>query len=294
MDGLPEAPRAGMGGGMVRRRLIVSADDFGLSPAVNEAVERAHRDGILSTASLMVAGEAAGDAIRRARRLPGLRVGLHLVAVEGPAADPAALGDLVGPDGRFGSDQLGLALRFRFSRTASARLRREVAAQFRAFAKTGLPLDHANAHKHMHLHPTVGRFLVEEGLGHGLRAVRVPAEPPAVLTACGTPAGLGARALHAWTRLLRARVRRAGLRTADHCFGIAWSGHMTSRRFLALAAHLPPGTSEIYTHPAAGRDAALAVLMPDYEHEAELAALLDPEVRRALDGRAARVTYGDL
>ena len=279
---------------MTRSRVIVSADDFGLSLAVNEAVERACREGILSTASLMVAGDAAGDAVRRARRLPGLRVGLHLVAVEGPAAEPAALGDLVGPEGRFGADQLGLALRYRFSRTARMRLRREVAAQFRAFAATGLRLDHANAHKHMHLHPTVGRLLVEAGLPHGLDALRVPAEPPLVLTACGTEVGVGARALHAWTRLLRARGRRAGLRMTDHCFGIAWSGHMTAQHLLALAAHMPAGTSEIYTHPAAGLDPVLAALMPDYEHEAELAALLDPEVRRALDAAALRVGYPDV
>ena len=278
---------------MQRRPIIVSADDFGLSLAVNEAVERACRDGILSTASLMVAGDAAADAVRRARRLPQLRVGLHLVVIEGPAVEAAMLGDLV-RDRRFGSGQLDLALRYRFSRTARTRLRREVAAQFRAFAATGLTLDHANAHKHMHLHPTVGRMLVEEGQGWGLRAMRIPAEPPAVLAACGTPAGLGARALYAWTRLLRARARRARLRTTDHCFGLAWSGHMSADRFITLAAQLPPGSSEIYTHPASGRDATVARWMPDYEHEAELAALLDPAVRRALAGVGELVGYPDV
>ena len=276
------------------RRVIVSADDFGLSPAVNEAVERACRDGVLSTASLMVAGDAAADAVRRARRLPGLRVGLHLVAVEGPAVDPAALGDLVGPDGGFGPDQLRLALRYRFGWTARQRLRREVAAQFRAFAATGLVLDHANAHKHMHLHPTVGRLLVEEGAGWGLPAIRVPAEPPGVLAACGTAPGVGARLLHVWTRLLRARARRAGLRTTDHCFGLAWSGHMDAARLVDLAAHLPEGSSEIYTHPAAGEDPRLRALMPGYDQEGELAALLDPAVRRALDGVATRIGYPDV
>ena len=275
----------------LRPQLIVSADDFGLSPAVNEAVERAHRDGILTTTSLMVAGDAADDAIARARRLPGLHVGLHLVAVEGPAVDPASLGDLVGPDGCFGSDQLRLALRYRFSRTARARLRHEVAAQFRAFAATGLPLDHANAHKHMHLHPTVGRVLIEEGRAHALRAIRIPAEPPAIMSACGTPPGPGARALHGWTRLLRAQSRRAGLQTTDHCFGIAWSGHMTEARLLTLARHLPPGVSEIYTHPAAARDPVLDRLMPGYQHQNELTALLSPEIHRAFAAAADATAY---
>jgi len=84
------------------RRLIVCADDFGRDLAVNEAVEIAHRDGILSTASLMVAAPEAADAVQRARRLPGLRVGLHLVLVDGAAVlPPGDIAGLVAPDGRF-------------------------------------------------------------------------------------------------------------------------------------------------------------------------------------------------
>jgi hopanoid biosynthesis associated protein HpnK len=268
----------------VTRRAIVSADDFGLSEAVNEAVERAHRDGILSTASLMVAGPAAGDAVRRARRLPGLRVGLHLVLVEGPAVlPPAAIPRLVDGAGQFSPDQARLGLRYFVTPGARRQLRTEIAAQFRAFAATGLPLDHANAHKHMHLHPTVGRLLLQEGREHGLPAVRVPQEPAAILTRLGEPPGVGARLLAGWTRLLRSQCRRAGVRTNQWCFGIAWSGHMRAERVARLATILPPGLSEIYFHPAARRDAAFTRLMPGYEPEAELAALLDPAVRRAFE-----------
>ena len=262
------------------RGVVFSADDFGLTQGVNEAVERACREGVLTQASLMVAGPAAADAVRRAKALPQLRVGLHVVAVEGPAMDSAALGDLVDGDGQFGPDQLGLALRYRFDRGARRRLAHEVMAQYRAFAATGLTLDHANAHKHMHLHPTVGRLLIEAGREHGLRAIRVPAEPPWIIEACGTKLGAGARALYLWTRVLRRQARLARLHTAQHCFGIAWSGHMTADRLVQLAAHLPPGECEIYTHPATSRD-GLTALMPEYEHEAELAALLDPKVRQA-------------
>ncbi len=176
------------------RRAIFSADDFGLSVAVNEGIERAHREGILSTASLMVAGDAAADAVRRARAMPGLRVGLHLVAIEGPAVLPATdIALLLDGDGLFPSDQLGLGLRYAFSRTTRRQLAKEVAAQYRAFAATGLPLDHANAHKHMHLHPTVGRLLIETGIEHKLRAVRIPAEPVTVMTRLGVSQGPGAR-----------------------------------------------------------------------------------------------------
>jgi hopanoid biosynthesis associated protein HpnK len=264
------------------RRLIVSADDFGLSVPVNEAVELAHRQGLLTTASLMVAGPAAADAVRRAKTMPGLHVGLHLVVIEGPAVlDPALISALVDADGQFPSDQLRLGVRYYARPDVRRQLRTEIAAQFEAFARTGLRLDHANAHKHMHLHPTVGRMMIEEGARHGLPAVRIPAEPPSVMVACGAAQGLGARALHAGSRLLRHQAWWAGLHVNDHVFGIAWSGHMTSGRVMALAPHLPPGLSELYFHPATGADPALQALMPDYEHAAELAALLDPAVHAA-------------
>jgi hopanoid biosynthesis associated protein HpnK len=257
------------------QRLIFSADDFGLTTAVNEAVEQAHRDGALTSASLMVAGPAAADAVRRARTLPNLRVGLHLVAIEGPAVlPPSEIPDLVDADGQFPSDQLRLGINYFFRPRIRRQLAAEIRAQFAAFAATGLTLDHANAHKHMHLHPTVGRLLIDIGRGFGLPAIRIPAEPPSVLVACGTRVGIGDRALFHWTRLLRHQARAAGLATNDACFGLAWSGHMTTERVRRLLGVLPDGVSEIYFHPATMRDATLRRLMPDYEHEAELAALL--------------------
>ena len=271
----------------MRANVIVSADDFGLSESVNEAIERAARDGILTTASLMVGAAAAADAVARARRLPQLRVGLHLVVIEGAATLPhREIAPLTDPATNwFPSDQLALGLRYFFSPAARRALDREIHAQYESFAATGLVLDHANAHKHMHLHPTVGGKLIAIGRRFGLRAVRVPAEPALP----GLPRNA---ALRHWTRLLRAQVRRAGMATTDHCFGLGWSGHMTARRVRTILANLPDGASEIYFHPAARRDAVLDRLMPGYEHEAELAALLDPASRAALAGRGA--TWSDL
>ena len=266
------------------KRVIISADDFGLSEEINEAVEQAHTRGLLSTASLMVAGPAAADAVARAHRLPGLHVGLHLVVIEGPAVSPPErIPLLVGPDGQFPSDQLALGLRYFFRRDVHRQLAREIDAQFEAYASTGLALDHANAHKHMHLHPTVGRLLIRSGLRHGLRAVRVPCEPPAPLTAAdGTTDTRAAAALRLWTRVLRRQARRAGLAVNDACFGLAWSGQMRPDRLAHLAAHLPEGLSEIYFHPATGKNAEIRRLMPDYAHETELEALCDPSFREAL------------
>lgn len=257
-----------------------SADDFGLTESVNDAVERAYRHGVLQAASLMVAAPAAADAVERARRNPGLRVGLHVVAIEGPAALPLDhVPALVDAGGRFPSDQFRLGVRYAFHPAARRQLAAEIRAQFQAFAATGLALDHANAHKHMHLHPVVGRLMIETGRTFGLRRIRIPAEPPDVLARCGTRVGLGDQALYHWTRLLRHQAGQAGLAMNDHCFGLAWSGHMTRERVLRLLAELPEGDSEIYLHPASSRDPLLAALMPDYEHEAELAALLDPAVK---------------
>jgi hopanoid biosynthesis associated protein HpnK len=258
------------------RRVIFTADDFGLTEAVNKAVERAHRAGALHAASLMVAGPAAADAIRRARALPNLRVGLHLVVIEGPAVLPRAeIPDLVDEHGGFPSDQLRLGIAYAARPRIRRQLAAEIRAQFAAFTATGLPLHHADAHKHMHLHPTVGRLMLDIGREFGLARVRVPAEPPAVLARCGTRVRPAAHVLYQWTRILRRQVRAAGMATTDHCFGIAWSGHMTGERLRRLMAELPDGESEIYLHPAVTRDDMLRRLMPDYEHEAELAALLE-------------------
>ncbi len=274
------------------RRGIFSADDFGLSIAVNEGIERAHRDGILSTASLMVAGAAAADAIRRARAMPGLRVGLHLVVIEGPAIlPPAEIAGAGGPRGQFPTDQLGLglALCLQPHRAAPARARRcrhssapSPPPACRSITPTPISICTCTRRS--------GDLLIEAGRGQRLRAMRIPAEPARLMALLGVPQGVGARALLGWTRLLRAQARRAGLVTNDQVFGIAWSGGMTEERLLRLIPRLPVGLSEIYFHPAAGRDAVLDRLMPGYDHEGEMAALLSPALRAAIGQAGIRPT----
>lgn len=244
---------------------------------------------MLTHASLMVAGPAAADAVSRARRLPGLGVGLHLVAVEGPAVlPPEQIPALVGADGWFPSDQFRLGLRYGFSPAARRQLAAEVAAQFAAFAATGLRLSHADAHKHMHLHPYVGRLLIDIGRRHGLPRIRVPQEPPSVMHRLGERPGAGARAMHAWANILRRQARAAGIAAPAATFGLAWSGRFTEERLRRLLAALPDHRhAELYFHPATHRNALLRRLMPDYAHEAELAALLSPAVRDALQAESA-------
>jgi hopanoid biosynthesis associated protein HpnK len=269
--------------------LIVTADDFGAAPEVNEAVETAHRGGILTAASLMVSGAAAADAIARARRMPKLRVGLHLVLVEGrPMLPAAAVSRLVGADGRFRSDLPALGAALAFSPRARRQLAAEITAQFEAFRATGLALDHCNAHKHFHLHPGVGRLMVSIGRRFGMFAVRVPAEPLSVLRRIepSTPrAPALAPAPLAW--LLGRRLRAAGLVVPDRVFGLRWSGAMTGTRLTGLIRHLPEGLTEVYLHPAMGAYPGSA---PGYRYREEWAALTSPEVLR--ECRRAAVTLG--
>jgi hopanoid biosynthesis associated protein HpnK len=280
------------------RRLIVCADDFGLDEAVNAAVEAASRDGILTCASLMVAAAAATDAVARARRLPRLKVGLHLVLVDGrPVLPPEQVPDLVNEGGAFDDNMLRAGVRFFFSARARRQLAAEIRAQFAAFRATGLALDHVNAHKHMHIHPTVAGLIIAIGREFGMRAVRVPAEPWSTLRAAAAPEG--ARVVPPfyapWIALLRRRLRRAGLAVNDHLLGLTWSGAMTEPRVLRLIAALPAGTSELYCHPAVSQTPALARTMPTYRPAEELAALLSPAVRRLVDNSGVElVSYADL
>ena len=271
------------------KSLIITADDFGASPEVNEAVERAHAEGVLTAASLMVAASAAADAVERARRSPRLGVGLHLVLVEGRPALPAGqVPDLVDAQGLFRTDMVRAGATLFFLPAARRQLEAEITAQFEAFAATGLPLDHVNAHKHFQLHPTIAGLILKIGRRFGLRAARLPIEPRQVLT-LAEPGGTfpGEPVVDLWAGLARRRFRAAGLTVPDQVFGLRWSGAMTARRLGGLIAHLPPGLSEVYLHPATGVYPGGA---PGYRYAEELDALIDPAVIKAAQSRT--ITLG--
>jgi hopanoid biosynthesis associated protein HpnK len=284
----------------VSKRLIVSADDFGLSPEVNEAVERAHRDGILRAASLMVNAPATRDAVERARRTPGLSVGLHVVLVHGRPALPAEqVPDLVDSRGEFPTDLVRAGFRFFFHPRARRQLDAEIRAQFERFAATGLVLDHVDAQCHMHVHPTVFDLLLEIGRDYGMRAIRIPREPLFPAYRAGGDR-LGARIGNAlltqpWLALMRARARRNGVASNDYAFGVNDAGAMTEERVLALVERLPDGVTEIFFHPATGPFAGADAGTQGYKWTGELAALTSARVRAAIDvRRATRITYGEL
>lgn len=268
--------------------LIVTADDFGADICVNQAIETGHRDGILTAASLMVAAPAAADAVARAKSLPRLGVGLHLVLVEGkPVLAPETIPDLVNTDGLFRTDMARQGARMFFLPHVRKQLAAEIEAQFAAFAATGLPLDHVNAHKHYHLHPTIAALALKIGARYGLRAMRVPYEPVACLRRIEpeTPAN----PLVEWyARRLGKILRARGIRTTDQTFGLAWSGAMSCERVAALIATLPAGTNEIYFHPAACDTYPQSA--PGYRYREEAAALIAPQTLAAVQNRAAYLT----
>ncbi len=263
---------------MLGRGLIITADDFGAAVEVNVAVETAHQRGVLDAASLMVGAQAADDAVSRAKRNPDLRVGLHVVLVDGRPILPAhRVPALVDRQGLFRSDMVWAALAMFARPDARRQLAAEIAAQFEAYAGTGLPLDHVNAHKHFHLHPTIAGLILEIGGRYGLRAVRLPIEPRSVLASAEPGCAYrGAPVVDLWANLARARFRRNGVISPDQVFGLRWSGAMTARRVAGLIHNLPPGLSEIYLHPAVhgGFEGAAK----GYCYEEEFAALLAPEV----------------
>ena len=244
----------------------------------------------------MVAAPAAADAVARARRLPELRVGLHLVLVDGcPASPLSTVSKLVGPSGKFERNLGRAGVRFFFSPKTRRQLRQEIRAQFEAFRATGLELDHVNAHKHIHLHPTVADLILEVGRDYRMRTVRVPAEPIGVLRRAFPQERVAIPLYRPWAELLRHRVRRAGLVANDHVFGLTWSGDMVEQRVLRLLPYLSDGVSEAYFHPATERSPALSAAMPDYRHREELAALTSPAVKaRIEDLGIALSTYGGL
>jgi len=276
--------------------LIVTADDFGLHESVNEAVERANRAGTLNAASLMVSAPAADDAIRRARALPNLRVGLHVVLADGwSTLDAQLIPAIADASGQMDSDMFRKGVRFFFKPAARRQLEAEVRAQFAAFARTGLALDHVNVHKHFHIHPTILSILLKVGRDYGMPAMRVPDEPFwFAVRSAGVLPGLTQALLSPWIALMKRRLRRARVFHNDRIFGIAGSGAIDEASLLAILARLPPGVSEIYLHPATQSGSAIAASMSQYRHAEELAALSSPRVRSALDAVAFRGGYAEM
>ena len=284
----------------VRRRLIVAADDFGMSAGVNAGILRAHRDGILGDASLMVNGQAFAEAVELARVTPTLSVGLHLVLVQGRAALTASdIPLLVDGDGLFGNAPIAAGFRYFFTPGVRAQLRREIVAQLEKFLATGLPLSHIDGHLTIHMQPAVLEILVDLSQRYGIRAVRLPREALGAALRYERRHGLRklfeGTAFHALSRWALPRLQRVGIRHPDRMFGLHQTGHVSEDYLLTVLADLPSGVSEVYCHPALIDEEARRWRPPDYASQQELAALTSPRVREAVERSGIElITYRDL
>ncbi len=276
---------------MPRKLLILTADDFGLHEAVNEAVEQASRHGVLTAASLMVGAPAAADAVRRAQDLPRLRVGLHVVMADGWATlAPELIPALADGQGRMDPGMLRKSLAIFGRARVRAQVEAEIRAQFAAFERWRLPLDHVNVHKHFHMHPTILEILLRVAREHGAPPMRLPNEPLWFAAQHGGLGGASSAALLApWVTLMKRRLRRAGVRHNDATFGVAASGAMDEGTLLTILSRLPDGVTEIYLHPATESGRRIAPTMSGYRHAHELEALLSPEVRAAIERTGAQL-----
>lgn len=270
------------------RRLIVNADDFGRSAGVNHAVIQAHREGILTTASLMVNEPGLAEAVAAARAHPRLGVGLHLTLLDGHSAlSPRQIPGLVNGEGQFDTDPARAGWRYFFSPALRAQLRAEVTAQFEKFRATGLPLDHVDSHHHLHMHPVIMTFLLARAGTLGITHLRLTREPFGVHRRTGA-AFSWQRASHALAHgLLAWRARpgfqRRSIRYPAAVFGLLNSGGMDEDYLARLLPVLPAGASEIYSHPS----------LEQGSHE--LRALISPRIKALVKRLGVQlIRYQDL
>ncbi|MDZ4224528.1 MAG: hopanoid biosynthesis-associated protein HpnK, partial [bacterium] len=242
------------------KRLIITADDFGLCREVNEAVVRAHTRGILTCASLMMGEEATDEAIGLAKANAALKIGLHLTLVEGRSVLPhEKIPNLVDKEGRFSNAIVWSGIRYFFSRKIQKQIEMECQAQIEKFLATGLKMDHLNSHNHLHIHPSILKIVVKLAKEYGIKAVRLP-----------------------WVLRTRRVLDKADIYHNDMIFGLSESGKMNLQAWERIIPKLDKGITEIYCHPATATTGILQKTMPNYRHVEELKALMDPKLKELL------------
>jgi chitin disaccharide deacetylase len=274
------------------KQLIVNGDDFGASREKNAGIVRCHREGILTSTSLMVAEPAREEAAVLAREYPELDVGLHLVFVQGRSIlPPARLAGLVNPDAAFTDRPIAAGLRYFFNRGLRQKIVDECRAQIEAHLRLIGYLNHIDGHLNVHVHPVIIDIVCELASEYRVPCLRLPREP--VLTTIRLSRDHRARKLAESVvfRTLSARVRRLmaqrGIKSVDWLFGLHQSGNFTRSYLHGLLARLPEGcTTELYFHPAAG----VGERPPSAAAQSEVELLTDPGLRDVLTRHDIRLT----
>ena len=271
------------------RLLIVNADDFGLTSAISRGILRAHRDGIVTSVSVLAVAPAFEESVRRLRLAGDIGVGIHLAAVgEDPPLLPAGrIPSLVLEDGRFAPGWKAFVKRSRGVRPAE--LEAEFAAQIERARGAGLTLDHVDAHQHLHLLPRVREVVLKLAARFTIPAIRVPH------AGLGRPSGPAVRWL---ARSLARRADRQGLWRPERSVGFEESGRMSRATLLrALEKIVLSGArcAEIFVHPGEANDPDRGRYAWGYDWAGELAALVHPAVASAVARGGFRLgTYRDL
>lgn len=275
-------------------RIIVNADDFGFSEAVNRAVVKARRGGMLTSASLMVTGDAARDAVAVAKDDPELAVGLHLALSCVRSTMPRdAVPNLVDHRSRFVNNPTAAGLKYYFSRAARRQLRAEIEAQFEAFAETGLVLSHVDGHQHLHAHPMVLPTVVDCAIRFGAHGIRFPRESfIAGLRANGCRLGprITVALGQAYLASVCGKVLQSGkLASADMVIGGLMCGRMNDGYIIRVLNNLQCGSVEVFLHPADLPDNDPRV-DPCGPNPGDLRALLSPRLKHFMTEQGFELT----
>lgn len=286
------------------KELIINADDFGYTHGVNEGIIRAHRDGILTSATLMANGAAFDDAVERAKANPGLGVGCHLVLTGGKSvALREKIPSLADSQGRLPLSLGALVTRLSLGAIRTEDIETELSAQLEKIGRAGIELSHVDTHKHTHVHPRVMGAIGRVAQRYGISRVRNPIEAfsDSWRTARSEHTGLAlniaastaVRSVGSWFQSI---ARRHGLKFPDHFLGLAITGSVSTAALCRLVDTLPDGCTEIMTHPGLCDDELRRTdTRLNQQRETELAGLLSPEARRLAEAKGVRlISYREL
>lgn len=257
-----------------QRRVIIHADDLGLHPAVNDAIALGHREGVITSASIMMRGEAIDGAVRLVRATPTLDIGLHFCLVGVPAM-PATLGAFLAAYARG---------QFPASRVET-QLRRELDL---AVQTHKLAISHIDSHQHLHTLPPIMRAVCRVAAEYDVPCIRLPIDG-AALAPIKAARRAQAAALRAVAKLSRAYIADYGRRTTDYFRGMAVSGHLSAPVLAAYCAQASPGTTEIVCHPGGFNNTLAARYNWGYDWQGELDAVCAPDVRAACRDNAVEL-----
>ena len=276
------------------KAVIFNADDFGLNATTNKAILLAHTEGVLTSASLMVTGDAAVEAAQIARDIASLAVGLHLVLVDGKASLPYTMVPrLANEFGMFESDDFKVGLRYFFSNRARWEVQQEVEAQFRQFASLGLNWSHVDGHHHFHMHPVVWDAMITNCEEYDIKRLRIPHEERLPTMKPQYKTQKMERRIFELLRKRRLRsLANKGFIVPERVYGHLQSGNMNEEYLLSLLERISGQTNEIYLHPGTPH----AQKMPGRKGlDVELHALLSDNVKEKIEDLSINAcTYLDL